>query len=97
MDHLKANGQRAGTIPYGYALDANGKTLHSLPDELRWISQMNLWYAAGRPYRWIAHELNILEVPSKCGKQWHPKVVSAILKRHEREAANTECARVADK
>lgn len=96
MDHLKANGQRAGTVPYGYLLGTDGKTLTPIPGQQEWIVKMCLWRRAAISYTRIARELNRLGVPTKHGKQWHPKVVSAILKRHERGRSNTECARATD-
>lgn len=97
-DYLKANGRRAGTVPYGYVVSVEGKikTLSPIPEQQGWIAKMQRWYASKRSYGWIAFELNRLGIPTKHGKHWHSKTIAAILKRHERDHANTECARAAD-
>ena len=98
-DFLKANGRRAGTVPYGYRVVVNGKNKALVPiaHEQQTIRDILRFYNRDkRSYGWIAHRLNTIGVSTKHGKQWHPKVVSAILKRHERDRANTECTRATD-
>ena len=82
----RGNGQRIGTVPYGFDLAADGATLIPNDDEQAVIADIRSW----RSKRWtlerIAHELTTRRMPTKTGKSaaWTHQAVARILKREQR-------------
>lgn len=79
----RGNGQRIGTVPYGFDLAADGATLVPSESEQAVIADIR----ARRAERWtlerIAAELTRRAVPTKTGKSesWTHQAVARILKR----------------
>jgi DNA invertase Pin-like site-specific DNA recombinase len=85
--HKRSQGERIGTIPFGMCLHPDGRTL--IPDflEQEAIGEILRWRGAGRSLRWIAAELDRLEVPTKAGRsKWSHTTVAKILEREHAEA-----------
>ena len=79
----RANGQRVGTVPYGYDLAADGSTLVPCDAEQAVIQDMRAMRAAGNSLPKIAATLTERGVPTKTGRssQWSHQVVARILGR----------------
>jgi site-specific DNA recombinase len=72
-------GQRAGNVPYGYALQADGKTLVEDPEESAVIWQMRRWREEGATLRGIADKLNQHGVRTRSGSAWRFQYVDRVL------------------
>lgn len=81
LDHKRARGERIGTVPYGWGLGVDGKTLFRDPEEQTWIAMMRNWRILGNSYRAIAAELEARGVPTRSGRPWCHTSVSTILGR----------------
>ena len=79
LAHKKANGQRVGTIPFGSALAADGKTLISNPDEQEIITLIQECRAAGYSLQAIADELNRQGHRTRRGSSWRHPYIDNIL------------------
>jgi DNA invertase Pin-like site-specific DNA recombinase len=77
----KAEGKRLGTIPFGYGLDADGKTLVENSQEQEAIRLTLSLHEDGHSYRAIAAELTRRGVQGKQGGTWSHRQVASILKR----------------
>jgi DNA invertase Pin-like site-specific DNA recombinase len=58
MHHKRANGERVGTVPFGYRATADGLHLDSDPAEQTILCRMRELKAAGYTTRRVADELN---------------------------------------
>jgi len=58
MHHKRANGERAGTVPFGYRMAADGLHLEADPAEQGILSKIRELKTAGYTTRKIADELN---------------------------------------
>jgi DNA invertase Pin-like site-specific DNA recombinase len=88
----RARGERAGTEPFGYRVNGDGRTLHPHADEQHVLRVMCECRAAGYSFRATAHELNRLHLPTRAGTQWQHQYVRSVLatiQRHERKEADT--------
>ena len=84
----RANGQRAGGVPYGFDLADDGTNLVENPDELAEVERMEQHQADGWTLRAIAEDLTARGVPTKQGNgKWTHQAVASILKRNRRAAA----------
>jgi DNA invertase Pin-like site-specific DNA recombinase len=82
MAHKKAQGQRVGTVPFGYDLAADGITLVENENETRIIELINSLRTKGYTLQAIATELEAAGVATKKGlAKWSPKTIRAILNR----------------
>lgn len=82
LAHKKANSERVGTIPFGYDLAGDGKTLTPNAAELEAASIMRQLRGDGLSYRRIAAELDARQVPTKKGSgTWTHTAVKSILER----------------
>ena len=82
MAHKKAQGQRVGTVPFGYDLAADGITLVENENETRIIELINSLRTKGYTLQAIATELEAAGVTTKKGlAKWSPKTIRAILNR----------------
>ena len=87
MQSMKARGCRVGSIPYGYQLAADGKTLEPCAGEQAIIERIRSDSAAGFSTRKVARALNSDGVParkqhgSKQPGRWSHTTVHRILKQ----------------
>jgi len=79
----RANGQRVGTVPYGYDLGTDAATLIPNEAEQAIIAEIRTQRAAGRTLEQIAADLTRRGVPTKTGKSgsWTHQTVTRILGR----------------
>jgi DNA invertase Pin-like site-specific DNA recombinase len=71
-------GERAGNVPFGYTLNANGRTLDANADEQRVIELLRELKAAGYTLRAIADELNRQGFTTRRGTAWRHQYVAAL-------------------
>jgi site-specific DNA recombinase len=74
----KAKRERVGSVPYGYDLAADGRTLTPNSQELAIIETMRALRSAGRSYSSICSELVAKGITTKAGGQWHAMTVRNI-------------------
>ena len=75
----KAKGERTGTIPYGYQLAADGKTLEAHEGEQAVVAVIRGLRAEGLALRAIAAELDARGLVSRSGGRWHLTQVVRVL------------------
>lgn len=85
LQHKKANGERVGTVPYGYSLTSDG--VHLLPndDEQKTLRIMLAIRAQGVTTRGVAKTLNTYGYRTRKGTPWRHQYVAALLKDHDLE------------
>ena len=82
LAHKKANGERVGTVPYGYDLAADGIALTRNAAELEAVEIMRDLRSSGLSYRRIAVELEARHISTKKGSpRWTHTAVKSILDR----------------
>lgn len=81
LQHKKAQGQRVGSIPYGYRLGSDGQTLEADEAEGEVVSAVRELDAAGLSLRSIAGRLEKQGYRARSGGAFHPQTVSNILKQ----------------
>jgi site-specific DNA recombinase len=81
-------GQRVGSVPYGYSLAPDGKTLVDDPHEQKGVALILDRRAKGWGYRKICRELTAQGFKAKGGSLvWsHPKIISIIAYQERRRA-----------
>jgi DNA invertase Pin-like site-specific DNA recombinase len=79
MSHKKANGERVGTIPFGFRMAEDGRLVED-PAEQDILSRIRELKAAGRTVREIADELNRQGYTTRRGTAWRFQYVAAALK-----------------
>lgn len=77
MAHKKAHLEAYSPTPYGFNRD--GDTLTENPQELKAVTQIREWRAAGWSLGKIARELTRQCVPTKKGGAWYPGTVKYLL------------------
>jgi len=79
----RANGQRIGSVPYGFDLASDGATLVNNKTEQAVIREIRSMRADGRPLKGIARELTRRGVATKTKKSdaWSHTAVARILSR----------------
>jgi DNA invertase Pin-like site-specific DNA recombinase len=82
----RARGERAGTEPYGWRINGDGRTLHPHDDEQRTLALIRECRAAGYPLREIAAELNRAGIKTRTGSDWRHQYVSSVIATMERHA-----------
>jgi len=80
LQHKIDIGERAGQVPYGWTVDADGKTLVENPVEQEAIILIKRLYEKGYTLRAICAELT-KKGHRAIGKAWHPQTISNILKK----------------
>lgn len=81
MAHKKAMGERVGTVPFGFAVLDDGKTLVRQEREQAVIELMELLRDSGCSYGAVADILNRKSVPTKrSGARWQGTTVRNILR-----------------
>ena len=82
MGVKRANGQRVGTLPYGYTLAADGVTLIPNGDEQETIGAIRTMRTEGLSFARIAETLTAQGITTKSGKgTWNQATIRGILKR----------------
>lgn len=71
-------GERAGNIPFGYSLNADGRTLDANADEQHVIGLLRDLKAAGYTLRQIADELNRQGFTTRRGTAWRHQYVAGL-------------------
>jgi site-specific DNA recombinase len=79
MRHKKANGQRVGTVPFGYQLAADGRRLEPNAAEQRALAILRECRAAGFTLRQTAAELNRQGMQTRRGSAWRHQYVAGML------------------
>lgn len=74
----KACGERTGSIPYGYRVDVDGKTLIADAEEQETLVQVHQLQTEGLSLRAIAARLEAAGRRSR-GNSWHPQTIKNIL------------------
>jgi DNA invertase Pin-like site-specific DNA recombinase len=79
----RSNGQRIGTVPYGYDLADDGTTLVPNDAEQTVIAEIRGWRGVGWTLERIADALTRRAVPTKTGKSgsWTHQAVARIVRR----------------
>jgi DNA invertase Pin-like site-specific DNA recombinase len=79
----RANGQRVGTVPYGYDLGPDGASLIPNESERAVIAEIRAMRRLGMKLQSIAKELTRREVPTKTGRsnRWSHQAIARILAR----------------
>jgi DNA invertase Pin-like site-specific DNA recombinase len=72
-------GERAGNIPYGYTLNADGRTLDANADERLVVALLRELRAAGYTLRQITDELNRQGFTTRRGTAWRHQYVAALV------------------
>lgn len=79
MSHKRANGERVGTIPFGFRLAEDGSRLEAAPAEQDVLARIHQLKAAGHTLREIAEELNRQGYTTRRGTAWRFQYVAAAL------------------
>jgi hypothetical protein len=77
----KAKGERTGTVPCGYQLATDGKTLLESPDEQAVCARIRTLRQQGYSVQRIADELNADGLLTRKGTPWRQQYIHAVLKR----------------
>jgi DNA invertase Pin-like site-specific DNA recombinase len=80
MHHKRANGERVGTIPFGYRVAADGLHLDPDPAEQAILCRMRELKAAGYTTRQVADELNRQGYTTRRGTAWRFQYVAEALR-----------------
>ncbi len=79
MSHKRANGERVGTLPFGYRVEADGSHLEADPAEQGILARIRELKAAGHTTRQIAAELNRQGFTTRRGTAWRFQYVAGAL------------------
>jgi hypothetical protein len=80
MRHKRANGERVGTIPFGYQVAADGVQLEADGDEQAVLARMQRLQAEGRTTRQIAAELTRQGLTTRRRTPWRFQYVAQALR-----------------
>jgi site-specific DNA recombinase len=81
MRHKRANGERVGTVPFGFRTAADGVLLEVDPAEQSVLYRVRQLKAAGFTLRTIAAELNGEGLVTRRGTPWRHQYVAAVCDR----------------
>ena len=79
LRHKKAQGQRVGTVPFGFAVSLDGATLVPQFEEQRVLGLLRELRAAGFTLQAIADELNGQGLSTRRGSRWQLRSVHHLL------------------
>jgi DNA invertase Pin-like site-specific DNA recombinase len=79
LRHKKASGQRVGTVPFGFQLAEDGRSLEANAAEQRALAIIRECRAAGFTLRAIAAELNRQGQATRRGTSWRHQYVAGLL------------------
>ena len=80
LQHKKSKGERAGHIPFGFKLDADGVHLVECPEEQKVLSEIKTLKKNGMSLRKIAASLNERGISNRGGKKWNHASIQTKLK-----------------
>jgi DNA invertase Pin-like site-specific DNA recombinase len=80
MHHKRANGERVGTVPFGYRTAADGMHLEADPEEQGVLSRIRELKAASHTRRQIADELNRQGLTTRRRTAWRFQYVAEALR-----------------
>ena len=80
LQHKKRQGQRVGTVPFGFTVGDDGKTLLPSPTEQKTIRKMVALRRRGLSLRAVAAELNRRGFKTRRGTHWRNQYVGSILR-----------------
>ena len=80
MSHKRANGERVGTLPFGYHVAADGSHLEADPAEQSILARIRELKAAGHTTRAIAAELNRQGFTTRRSTAWRFQYVAEALR-----------------
>jgi DNA invertase Pin-like site-specific DNA recombinase len=80
MHHKRANGERVGTVPFGYRMAVDGLHLEADPAGQAVLSSIRELKAAGRTTRQIADDLNRQGCTTRRGTAWRFQYVAEALR-----------------
>jgi len=80
MHHKRANGERVGTVPFGYHMATDGLHLEADPAEQGILARVRGLKAAGFTTRQIAAELNRQGFTTRRGTAWRFQYVAEALR-----------------
>lgn len=80
LAHKKSNGERVGTVPYGYRLTKDGKTLEIQEREQRILRRIKELRAEGHTLQAIADRLNRRGIRTRRGTEWRHQYVHNLLR-----------------
>lgn len=81
LRYKKLKGERMGTIPFGYSVDEDGKTLIQNEDEQHTILVIHTLRGQGYSMQKIANQLNKDGLLTSKGKQWKYQYINNVLKK----------------
>jgi DNA invertase Pin-like site-specific DNA recombinase len=88
----RAKGECAGTQPFGFRTNGDGRTLHPHADEQHILNVIHECRAAGYSHRATAAELNRLHLLTRAGTPWQHQYVQGVLTTIARHAPqDTQC------
>jgi DNA invertase Pin-like site-specific DNA recombinase len=81
LAYKRRNGERIGSLPYGYAVAKDGTRLVEVPRELKVLTRIQRERARGLSFARIADNLNAERVPTKCKAKrgWLAGTVRSVL------------------
>src|SRR5205085_1755477 len=79
LRYKKAQGQRVGTVPFGFSVAADGATLVPQEPEQRVLGMLRELRSQGLTLRAIAAELNARGLVTRRGSRWQPRTVHHLL------------------
>jgi DNA invertase Pin-like site-specific DNA recombinase len=80
LRHKKAQGLRAGNVPFGYSVKPDGHTLTVCPDEQQVLAHLKRLRDEGLSLRAIASKLNARGFHTRSGTPWRHEYVVRLLK-----------------
>jgi DNA invertase Pin-like site-specific DNA recombinase len=80
MSHKRANGERVGTIPYGFRLSQDGVHLEENPEEQSVLARARELRQSGNTVRQVAAELNRHGFATRRGTAWRFQYVADVLR-----------------
>ncbi len=83
LQYKKAQGQRVGSIPYGYRLHSDGASLEEDAEEMALIRAVQEFHAAGLSRAKIAAQLTAHGYKPRGGGVWHHQTIKNILAAHK--------------
>lgn len=80
MNHKRANGERVGTVPFGWRLAPDGVHLQENPPEQEIVSMARELYGVGYMLCEVTEELNRQGLRTRRGTPWRYQYVARVLK-----------------
>jgi DNA invertase Pin-like site-specific DNA recombinase len=80
MHHKRANGERVGTVPFGYRAAVDGVHIEAEPAEQASMGRIREMKAAGFTVRKVAAELNRQGFTTRRGTPWRFQYVAGVLR-----------------